>query len=327
MRHDKLQGHNQANPRTRLWASPHSAAECVGVLPRNRSWCFHRRNSVQGNGHRGISGSPSSGTMLQSGPDPGEGCWPLLFPEQVGCAGCVGGDGHWDHPLLQGTATDYIGERAVGTGIAVSLTENQSQLFEAVPTCSAGSGVDVGLRGKIAECGRSAGCPTSLGTFPRKRVLLRLLWLLSLLPRTPMSFCLPFTHTVPLFPFGTLKTYPFHLASPNSMVICLGLSFLIHYQGYWLHLYICEFTAFNSGKPFDFVKIFFSLCFLCSVFLELYYFSNAALLILVSNVPIFSSHIFYFFSYFLFFLFPEEILNFILSSFVLIFISFLPPYT
>lgn len=135
-------------------------------------------------------------------------------------------------PVLQGTATDYIGERAVGTGIAVSLTENQSQLFEAVPTCSAGSGVDVGLRGKIAECGWSAGYPTGLGTFPRKRVLLRLLWLLSLLPRTPMSFCLPFTHTVPLFPFGTLKTYPFHLASPNSMVICLGLSFLIHYQGY-----------------------------------------------------------------------------------------------
>lgn len=102
MRHDKLQGHSQANPRTRLWASPHSAAECVGVLPRNRSWCFHRRNSVQGNGHRGISGSPSSGTMLQSGPDPGEGCWPLLFPEQVGCAGCVGGDGHWDHPCSRG---------------------------------------------------------------------------------------------------------------------------------------------------------------------------------------------------------------------------------
>lgn len=163
---------------------------------------------------------------------PGRVAGPSSFPEQVGCAGCVGGDGHWDHPLLQGTTTDYIGERAVDTSIAVSLTENQSQLFEAVPTCSAGSGVDVGLRGKIAECGRSAGCPTGLGTFPRKRVLLCLLWLQSLLPRTPMSFCLPFTHTVPLFPFGTLKTYPFHLASPNSMIICFGLSFLIHYQGY-----------------------------------------------------------------------------------------------
>ena len=102
MRHDKLQRPSQANPRTCLWASPHSAAESVGVLPRNRSRCFHRRNSVQGNGHRGISGPPSSGRMLQSGPDPGEGCWSLLFPEQVGCAGCVGGDGLWDHPLLQG---------------------------------------------------------------------------------------------------------------------------------------------------------------------------------------------------------------------------------
>ena len=36
-------------------------------------------------------------------------------------------------------------------------------------------------------------------------------------------------------------------------------------------------------------------------FLELYYFSNAALLILVSNVPIFSSHIFHFFTYFFYF--------------------------
>ena len=132
----------------------------------------------------------------------------------------------------RGTATGYVGERAVDASIPVSLTENRSPLLEAVPTCSAGSGVDTGLRGKIAECGRSAGCPTGLGTFPRKRVLLRLLWLLSLLPRTQKSFCLAFTHTVSLFPFGTLKTYPFHLASPNSMIICFGLSFLIHYQGY-----------------------------------------------------------------------------------------------
>lgn len=325
MRHDKLQGHSQANLRTRLWASPHSAAESVGVLPRNRSWCFHRRNSVQGNGHRGISGSPSSGTMLQSGPDPGESCWPLLFPRAGGlCWMCwrrwslgppaAPGDNHWLH-RREGGGHQH---RSVPHWEPVSAVRSSAHML---------CGFRGGRGAERQDCWvwTERRVPHWFGDFPSEtssplsplasvtaaqdsNVLLPAFYshrsLVSLWNFENLSF----SSCVPKF-YDYLFWSEFSYSLPRILIASLHLWMysLYFWETFWFrkNIFLLMLSLFCLSGTLLFFKC-------CSSYSSIYcsYF-------FLSHFPFL----------FLFFVFPEEILNFILSSFVLIFISFLPPYT